>query len=46
MIDPSQFRTFDFQVSGLNLDFMSSAMLALANKSKEALLDPETYMQL
>jgi hypothetical protein len=46
MIDPSQFRTFNFQVNGLNLDFMSFAMLALANNSKEALLDPETYMQL
>jgi hypothetical protein len=46
LIKSSDYRSFNFQVSGLNLDFMSFAMLALANNSKEALLDPETYMEL
>ncbi|CAD0084374.1 unnamed protein product, partial [Aureobasidium vineae] len=45
-IKPSQYRTFNFQVNGLNTDFMSFAMLALANNSKEALLDRKTYMEL
>lgn len=44
--DASRYRSFNFQVRGLNLDFMSFAMLALANNSKEALLDPQTFMDL
>ncbi|THW68346.1 hypothetical protein D6D19_08965, partial [Aureobasidium pullulans] len=44
--DASRYRSFNFQVRGLNLDFMSYAMLALANNSKEALLDPQTFMNL
>lgn len=44
--DASRYRSFNFQVRGLNLDFMSFAMLALANNSKEALLDPQTFMNL
>lgn len=39
-------RSYNFRIRGLNADFMSYAMLSLANDSKEALLDPETYMQL
>ncbi|THX43800.1 hypothetical protein D6D10_00823 [Aureobasidium pullulans] len=35
---------FNFRGSGLNTDFMSYSMLAMANNSKEALLDPKTLM--
>ncbi|THY59440.1 hypothetical protein D6C99_01914 [Aureobasidium pullulans] len=39
-------RWFDFRTRGLNVDVVSYSMLALANNSKEALLDPETYRRL
>ncbi|KAG9961899.1 hypothetical protein KCU61_g5130, partial [Aureobasidium melanogenum] len=45
-IDPTQYRTFNFLIRGLNVDFMSFAMLELANNTKEALLEPQTYMEL
>jgi hypothetical protein len=45
-IDPTQYRTFNFLVRGLNVDFMSFAMLALANNTKETLLEPQKYMEL
>ncbi|KAI4716309.1 hypothetical protein E4T48_07491, partial [Aureobasidium sp. EXF-10727] len=35
---------FNFREPGLNTDFMSYAMLAMANNSKEALLDPATLV--
>ncbi|CAD0085889.1 unnamed protein product [Aureobasidium mustum] len=46
MIDPTQYRTFNFLARGLNVDFMSFAMLALANNTKETLLEPQRYMEL
>lgn len=39
-------RSFSFRIKGLNTDFMTYFMLALANYSKEALLSPETFMSL
>lgn len=45
-LDDSLDRSFQFQMRGLNVDFMSYAMLALANNSKEALLDLEPYQEL
>lgn len=41
----TQYRSFNLQVRGLNVDFMSFASLALVNNSKEALLDPTTFME-
>ncbi|KAI5235982.1 hypothetical protein E4T42_09575 [Aureobasidium subglaciale] len=37
---------FNLRGPGLNTDFMSYSMLALANNSKEALLDPKTLIEL
>ncbi|KAI5242082.1 hypothetical protein E4T42_07802 [Aureobasidium subglaciale] len=37
-------RLFNFRINGLNVDFMIYSMLALANNSKEALLDAETFI--
>ncbi|KAK6002785.1 hypothetical protein QM012_001535 [Aureobasidium pullulans] len=39
-------RSFNFRVTGLNVDFMTYSMLALANNSKNALLDADTFMGL
>jgi hypothetical protein len=36
---------FNFRIPGLNVDFMSYSMLALANNDKEALLDPKTFVE-
>jgi hypothetical protein len=36
---------FNFRVRGLNMDFMSYSMLALADDDKQALLDPNTYIE-
>jgi hypothetical protein len=38
-------RSFNFRIAGLNADFMTYSMLALANNSKHALLDAETFME-
>ena len=45
-LDDDLDRSFNFRMRGLNADYMNYAMLALANNSKEALLDFDTYVQL
>ncbi|KAI5198770.1 hypothetical protein E4T39_06562 [Aureobasidium subglaciale] len=39
-------RSFNFRIKGLNVDFMTYSMLALANNSKEALLNTDTFIDL
>ncbi|KAI5270517.1 hypothetical protein E4T47_06112 [Aureobasidium subglaciale] len=39
-------RSFNFGIRGLNVDFMTYSMLSLANNSKEALLDSDTFIDL
>lgn len=39
-------RSFNFRVTGLNVDFMTYSMLALANNSKQALLDADKFMDI
>jgi hypothetical protein len=39
-------RSFNFRITGLNADFMTYSMLALANNSKHALLDTEKFMDI
>lgn len=39
-------RSFNFRVTGLNVDFMTYSMLALANNSKHALLDTDNFISL
>jgi hypothetical protein len=39
-------RSLNFRITGLNADFMTYSMLALANNSKHALLDAEKFMEI
>jgi len=38
-------RSFNFRMGGLNTDFMSYSTIGLADDSKQALLDPTTYIE-